>query len=128
MPETERAIPNARHEPTDVGEGFVWGAVAALLALLATVTLVTLWTFPQSLDRTIHLPLPVYPEPRLQPSPTNDMRAFGARELQQLNGVGWVDKARGTVHIPIDDAMRKLAQDGIPGWPAPGFKPPGPKP
>ena len=125
MAEVERVVPTARHEASDVGEGFVWGAFALLLGSLIAIALLVLWLFPQPvLGPTIAGPLPVYPAPRLQPSPRADMEAFHATELHRLNRTGWIDKANGVVHIPIADAMRKIAQDGIPGWPVmPGRKP-----
>lgn len=118
MADGERIIPAARREESDVGEGFIWGAFALLLGVLVATVLLVLWMFPQSLrDRTIGLPLPVYPAPRLQTSPRADMQRFYAQEMGRLNSTGWVDQAHGVVHIPIADAMRKVAQDGIPGWP-----------
>ena len=119
MADIERVIPDARHEESDVGEGFIWGAFALLLVSLVAIALLVLWMFPHSLlDRTIQLPLPVYPSPRLQPNPRADMQRFYSEEMQRLNSTGWVDKANGVVHIPIADAMRKVAQEGIAGWPA----------
>jgi hypothetical protein len=119
MAEAEKAIPNARHETSDVGEGFIWGAFALLLGSLAGIALFILWMFPQSLlDRTIQGPLPTYPAPRLQPSPRADMEQFHAKKMQHLNGTGWMDKAHGVVHVPIADAMRDVAREGIQGWPS----------
>ena len=46
------------------------------------------------------------------------------RKYAGSNGTGWIDKAHGIVHIPIADAMRQVAQEGIPGWPAPTGKQP----
>ena len=125
MPEVERAIPDARHEEKDISERFVWGAVALLVGCLALIMFAIIWIYPHALlDRTVSLPLPVYPEPRLQPSPRADMQTFYTAEMQRLNGVGWVDKGRGVVHIPITEAMSKVAQEGVPGWPAsPGKQP-----
>lgn len=123
--EAEKVIPNARHEPSDIGEGFIWGAVAVSLGLLAASAVLVLWLYPRSaLDRTLSLPLPVFPAPRLQASPRTDMQSFYAQELQRLQGTGWVDKAHGVVHIPIADAMRQVAQEGISGWPAAPAQPP----
>ena len=45
------------------------------------------------------------------------MDAFRAEEMRRLNSAGWQDRAAGTVHIPIDQAMRAVAAEGIPGWP-----------
>jgi hypothetical protein len=125
MLRSQRVIPNARHEATDIGEGFIWGAVALVLGVLIVCALLVLWLYPQSrLDRTLQLPLPVYPAPRLQPSPQADMQKFYREELNRLNSTGWVDKAHGVVHIPITDAMRKVAQEGVSGWPtAPAQRP-----
>ena len=118
MAESERIIPNARHEPTDIGEGFIWGAVAACLGVRVGLALLVLWLYPQSaLDRTLRLPLPVYPAPRLQPSPPADMQQFYSEEIRLLNSSGWVDQAQGIAHIPISDAMREVANEGIPQWP-----------
>jgi hypothetical protein len=89
-----------------------------LIAMVIVMTLLVLWLFPgRTVDRTIHLPLPHYPPPELQVSPRNDMAAFRAQEMRWLNSTGWVDKARGVAHIPIEDAMREVAQEGIAGWP-----------
>ena len=63
------------------------------------------------------MPLPLYPEPRLQPNPQQDMQSFYAHEMQILNGTGWVDKDRGVAHIPITQAMQEVAREGIAGWP-----------
>jgi hypothetical protein len=45
------------------------------------------------------------------------MAKFYAQEMSRLNSTGWVDKQRGIAHIPIADAMRLTAQQGIPDWP-----------
>jgi hypothetical protein len=111
-------MPNARHEPSDIGEGFVWGAVASMLGLLIASALLVVWLYPQSrLDRTLNLPLAVYPAPRLQANPRRDMQSFHDAQLRYLSSYGWVDQGRGIVHIPIADAMAKVAADGIPQWP-----------
>ena len=123
MAEPEKIIPAVTHEPADISGRFILGAVGLLLGSLAVITVGVLLAFPLShLDRTLAHRLPTYPEPRLQPSPREDMQRFYASEMRRLNSTGWIDKSAGIAHIPIDDAMRKIAQDGIPGWPAPPDK------
>jgi hypothetical protein len=118
MPERPVVIPAARHEPTDIGERFIWGALGVVLGVLVLCGLLVLWLYPQSrFDRTLGVPLPVYPAPRLQPSPPEDLKKFRATELRTLESTGWVDKPNGVVHIPISEAMRRVAHEGIPGWP-----------
>jgi hypothetical protein len=124
MADTDKLIPTARHEHSDIGERSIWVAAALMLGLLAGCALLTWWLYPQSLsDATLTPPLPLYPTPRLQSDPPADMRAFHALEMRQLDSTGWVDEAHGVVHIRIADAMRIVGQEGIPGWPAPGAGP-----
>lgn len=121
----EKILSPAQHEPTDVGERFIWIGVTVLLASVLALGLLVLWLYPgATIDRTTRLPLSRYPAPQLQPNPREDMAKFHDEEMRQLNSFGWVDKEHGVVHIPISDAMRKVAQDGIAGWPAATGKPP----
>ena len=118
MDEPEIAIPAARHERSDIGERFIWAALAASGGLLLACALLTYGFYPSShLDRTLPLPLPRYPAPRLQPDPPADLRAFYAEEMRRLASSGWADSSHRTAHIPIEQAMREVARDGIPGWP-----------
>jgi hypothetical protein len=57
------------------------------------------------------------PGPRLQTSPERDMQQFRAEEDKRLNSYYWIDKQKGSVHIPIDEAMKKVVNTGIPGFP-----------
>jgi hypothetical protein len=118
MPEHETVIPAAAHEPADVSGRFILGAVALVLGALLVITVGVLIAFPyRQLDRVLRSPLPDYPSPQLQASPRSDMRAFYEREMRQLNGTGWVDRGQSIAHIPIDDAMRQIAREGITGGP-----------
>ena len=64
-----------------------------------------------------------YPGPQLQTSAVRDMNRFRAQQLQQLNGAYWLDKAHGIVHLPIEDAMRLVAKEGIADWPKTPYPP-----
>ncbi|WP_442755391.1 hypothetical protein ACNHKD_01620 [Methylocystis sp. JAN1] len=110
----------ARHEASDVSARFVWaGAATATLAVMFFAALV-LWLFPGSLlDRTLHLPISPYPAPALQTDPAADMARLYNEEMAQLNSTGWIDQSAGRAHIPITQAMRLVAKEGIRGWPRP---------
>ena len=114
----DKTLSTARHEPTDIGERFIWIGVVSLLASVLALALLVLWLYPgATIDRTMSLPLPKYPNPQLQPNPREDMAKFYSEEMRWLNGTGWIDEAHGIVHIPISDAMRLVARDGIPAGP-----------
>jgi hypothetical protein len=117
---SDKHLPPARVEPLDVDHRLIWFGVPTLIGTVLISAAVSLWLFPDSIgDKFLREPLPQYPAPRLQASPRQEMAAFRAREMQRLNGTGWVDRAQGVVHIPIADAMRKVAAEGIAGWPSP---------
>ena len=121
----EKLLAPARHETSDVGPAFIWIGVPLLLVSVLALALLVLWLYPRAMsDQSRRLTLPQFPNPQLQPSPRESMAGFYAEEIQRLNGTGWIDKAKGTVHIPIGTAMRKIADEGIPGWPAPREKQP----
>ena len=116
---SHRTLPPARQEPQDVGVRFMVG----LFALIGTTALLLMglayWIFPKEVnDDRFAQPFPSYPAPQLQASPPADMRTFYAQEIQRLNSAGWLDRGAGAIHIPIDQAMRDVAREGIPGWPA----------
>lgn len=99
---------------------FIWIGASGILISVLALALLVLWLYPKALnDQGRRLVLPQFPNPQLQPSPRETMARFYAEEMRRLNSTGWIDKARGTVHIPIGDAMRKISEEGIPGWPAP---------
>jgi hypothetical protein len=114
----EPVLPPARYEQTDVTtRSALITFPAILIGLLASVMLV-LWIYPHTaVDRRVAGRLPDYPSPRLQANPAADMQAFRIAELARLNSFGWDDQAKGIGHIPIDDAMRRIAASGIPDWP-----------
>lgn len=64
-------------------------------------------------------PVRTFPPPRLQPDDVADMNKFRAQEEIILNTYDWVDQQQGTVRIPIEQAMRHLAQRGLPTRPLP---------
>src|SRR5262249_54958007 len=89
----------------------------AILVLLVTSCFVLIAAFPNALpdvDRTLGI---APPGPRLQTNPQAELQRFRAEEEKWLNTYRWIDKQNGIVHIPIDQAMKKLARTGVPGFP-----------
>ena len=54
------------------------------------------------------------PEPRLQTDPRQDLADMRAKEDEQLQSYGWVDRNAGVVRIPIDAAMKLTLERGLP--------------
>jgi hypothetical protein len=68
------------------------------------------------------------PEPRLQGMPGHphdpqlDRRLKLDTDREALEKSGWIDQSAGVAQIPIEDAMRILAEKGLPGASAPAEK------
>lgn len=114
----EPVLPPARYERADATASAALIVFPMILAGLLLSVLLVWWIFPRAtVDRRLPSPIPLYPSPRLQSDPAADMRAFREAELARLNSAGWDDRAKEIGHIPIDDAMRRVAASGIPDWP-----------
>lgn len=59
------------------------------------------------------------PEPRLQANPKVELKDLRADEEAILTSYGWVNPDKGTVRIPIDQAIDIVAQKGLPSKPSP---------
>ncbi|WP_407175023.1 hypothetical protein [Bradyrhizobium sp. STM 3562] len=115
--EVQQDDPVTAFEPTDWELRPVAVIYIGLLALLAISCVVLIVAYPDALpdvSRTLHINPP---GPRLQTNPEADLERFRAEEAQRLNSYYWIDKQKGIVHIPIEQAMKKLAQTGIDGFP-----------
>jgi membrane protein involved in colicin uptake len=52
----------------------------------------------------------MFPEPRLQTLPIDDLAGYRAAEQRRLEGYAWVDKEKGIVSIPIEEAKKKFLE------------------
>ncbi len=67
-----------------------------------------------------------FPEPRLETDERTEINDFRLGEEQTLNSYGWVDQNAGVARIPITEAMKLIAQRGLPTKPAVGQVPQSP--
>jgi hypothetical protein len=54
--------------------------------------------------------------PVLETDPRRDRETYDAEKAAMLHGLGWQDRAAGIAHIPIEDAMRIVTEEGVPDW------------
>jgi hypothetical protein len=52
--------------------------------------------------------------PALQVNPASDLERLQESQRTILNSYGWVDQGKGIVHIPIDEAMKRVLANGLP--------------
>jgi hypothetical protein len=96
--------------------------IAAMLIVLAISAAMVVWAWATTVQVTAaRRPTGDFPEQRLQPSaapPQANELLFGqpgagerlnAREAQALTTYRWLDRSRGIVTLPIDQAMDRIA-------------------
>lgn len=97
---------------------WLYAALAGGLAAFLVVSGVTLrLVYPGAVSGPSDAPRGQSAKPALQINAPADLAAHRAAEQRALTGYGWVDRAHGVVHIPIDRAMRDVAASGIKDWP-----------
>jgi hypothetical protein len=117
--------PLAPPPPLYTGENYVRLAIYTFpLLVVAAVAVGALWYFlitaPNNLLQTSDPPQPLVDNPLLAEMPRlpDDVAAsidhYRNKQLLRLHSFGWVDREAGVGHIPIDEAIKLLAEQGLP--------------
>lgn len=112
--------PDTDFERSDWPIGIVGLVLLGIVLVLVAAPLVLIAVFPRAVsdvDRHLEVELPA---PRLQIDAAAALATFTAAEQRKLDTYYWIDKQKGIVHVPIRQAMRKLAAQGIDGFPRGG--------
>lgn len=114
--EIREANPKSAYEQEDWPIGWVGLIYLATVLLLVIAPLVLWWIYPRATQDVSRELLAQPPAPALQTNAPQDLANFLRDQERKLNTYYWVDKQKGLVHIPIGEAMKKLAHDGIDGF------------
>src|ERR1041384_6937289 len=117
--------PDITHEESDVNVRAIMGFIGGLFVSILICYLVVSGLYryfdtretkhevpPVSLVKPPAGQMP--PEPRLQTIPQQDMKKLREEEDAKLSSYGWVDQSAGVAHIPIEQAMKLVAERGLP--------------
>src|SRR6266545_5782286 len=117
------------HEVSDVStEAIVKFGLGLLTSTIAVFLFIWgLFHYFATREERLELPRPpmaatdqLPPEPRLQGSPGHEsppereMKEMRAAQETVLHSYGWVDRNAGILRIPIEQAMQKLLEEGLP--------------
>jgi hypothetical protein len=105
------------YEPTDWALGPVALVYAGVLALLVISCFALIAAYPTALPDVSRTNRIVPPSPRLQTDPAADLQRFRRQEERRLHTFYWIDKQKGLVHIPIEQAMKSIVHTEIVGFP-----------
>jgi hypothetical protein len=109
--------PKTAFEREDWPLGYVGLVYAGTFVFLVIAPLVLMWVYSSAVSDVSRRLTVRPPAPELQVDPAQDLARFRAQEEKRLDTYYWVDKQKGVVHIPIEEAMKKLAKEGIAGFP-----------
>ena len=124
-------------EPRDIRTGMIYGYMLALAVTVAASLFLCIYIFrfagnfaastdaapPPSREAMGKDTRIMPPEPRLQgvpghePDPQADMRAKNLADKEANEKLEWVDRANGIAQIPVKDAMKMIAEKGLPSVP-----------
>ena len=124
-PPNPQGNPDLNREASDVYALSVAGFGAGLIVAAALIHLFVWLLFTYFSTREAQRVAPQFPlatgqierlppEPRLQTNPREELRELQAQEDAVLGSYGLVDKDKGVVRIPIDEAMKLTVQRGLP--------------
>jgi len=111
------------YERRDMSARVVGTFLAGLIGTVVVVFLLMGWLFDYFQSSVARRDVPVSPlaearqvppAPALQVNPRQDLKVMRGEEDALLHSFGWIDQKAGTVRIPIDRAMKLLAERGLP--------------
>ena len=137
VPPASGASPAERYERRDANIGALLKFALGLFVILVVVFVGMKWTFTHfAKSQQLGPPASPFenarvlpPSPRLQVDPQAELRTYCKAQEQDLLGSSNAGEPQGTVSIPIDRAMQKLLEKGLPvraGAEAPAQPPPAP--
>lgn len=90
---------------------FIGTTIVAAITYVGLVMMVDLPLRPDIPPATI----PQYPHPLVQGSMATqvDIARVRREEEHLMNSYGWVDEKKGIARIPIEEAMKKVAEQGV---------------
>ena len=85
--------------------------------LLVVTPFILMWAFPHSLPDVSRESDDRAAAAAPAGGPSADLARYLAGQKRRLDSYYWIDRDRGIVHIPIEEAMKRVAEHGIDGFP-----------
>jgi hypothetical protein len=99
-------------EPPDIPVRAVLVAACATLLLVIGAVIGLDAVYRAYVPNPAPPPPQTFPEPRVHPYESEELRRLLAEQRARLGRYAWVDRDKGVVEIPIEQAMRLIAEKG----------------
>lgn len=119
--------PEIRYERTDAGVRPLYQFLFWISVLTIVTAVFSYWAYARLMgwDHTRSSASPMAdldpnrkaPEPRLQTREALDYAGYLAAETEKLNSWGVIDPSRGVYRMPIEEAMKRVIERGLPTSP-----------
>ena len=111
----DRALPD-RLEPDSTQPKLLLAVAGAVLLLLAIAFGVVLWFYTANVPPHGPTVPKTFPSPRLMQDESDWLNRTQTEQRARLQGWRWIDRNKGLIAIPIDEAMRRIAARGADGY------------
>ncbi len=119
MAERHEVNPETDFERDDMALKPVLYVGITVFLLITLVPVIIAYGFRKvqgDVDRTLTIQPPA---PHLQTAAPADLARYLAQQRKLLDTAGWVDRAHGVAHEPIEEAMDQAVRRGLDGFPKP---------
>lgn len=117
LDENAATNPDTRSEGSDFHVGIVGMLAVGAVLFIGVASYVLSILYSDAVGGVNRKLSVVLPQPTLETDPPADLQQFEQSVDLRLHNYGWIDRSKGIVHIPIEQAMKEVAERGIPDFP-----------
>ena len=109
---SERSQSTPRLEPPRVATRVVLCAGIGLLLFLGVSLVLMHFYYRSAIEQAVFVPPSPFAKPRLQTNDRSDLASLEAKQRSTLQNYAWIDREKGIVAIPIEEAMKRILSRG----------------
>jgi hypothetical protein len=105
-------MPNDRPESPAVATRAVLFTAMGFLVFVGISLVVLRIFYGKRTGHAVFVPPTLFAKPRLQTNDAADLARLQAEQRGRLSGYAWVDREKGIIAIPIEEAMKRVVARG----------------